>query len=386
MTPTPHKDFRAVCVRCGASRPYAAVDPRCSCGGLLDPVYDLTAARVREDEEVPSARYFDLLPLHRAESALHIGDGNTPCVRARTLGSRLGLDHLYLKDETCNATRTTKDRMAACVLAVLQEHRVSEFVASSTGNSSTSFAWGLRFTEAMKVHLFTGRDFVDRHQYTHHPGVELHVVDDDFVGAASAGRAFAADQELLFEGGFFNSARREGLKLAYLEAYDQMPSPPAVVFQAVSSGMGVYGAHKGAQEYLAMGRLPTLPRFVCVQQLSCAPMWRADREGSNRIQPHHILHRPQGLAKAILRGDPSNTYPFMRAITAGTGGGFAGVDDDEMVRARRWLAEDEGIHVCFAAAAALAGVAQLAARGEIGRDEPVLVNLTGGERDGQANG
>ncbi|WP_053690714.1 threonine synthase [Streptomyces sp. WM6372] len=379
------KDVRAVCVRCGTARPYAVAEPRCACGGLLDPEYDLATARVRQDAETPSERYFDLLPLRRPESALHIGDGNTPCVHARGLGARLGLDHLYLKDETRNATRTTKDRMAACVLAVFQEQGVFEFVASSTGNSSTSFAWGLRHIDGMKAHLFAGRDFLDRHQYTDHPGVELHVIDDDFVAAAAAGRAFAAEHGLLFEGGFFNSARREGLKLAYLEAYDEMPLPPAVVFQAVSSGMGVYGAHKGAREYLAMGRLPALPRFVCVQQDSCAPMWHAARDGSDRIQPQHILRHPRGLAKAILRGDPTNTYPYMRAITDDTGGRFAAVSDDEMIRARRWLAEDEGIEVCFAAAAALAGAAQLADRGEIGRDEPVLVNLTGGERDEQAD-
>ncbi|MEU1024673.1 pyridoxal-phosphate dependent enzyme [Streptomyces sp. NPDC005904] len=341
---------------------------------------------MRDDEAVPGARYFDLLPLRGPGSVLDIGDGNTPCVHARTLGARLGLDQLYLKDETRNATRTTKDRMAACVLAVFQELGVDEFVASSTGNSSTSFAWGLPFTRGMRVHLFAGRDFIDRHQYTDHPGVELHVVDDDFVGAAKAGRAYADEHGLLFEGGFFNSARREGLKLAYLEAYDQMPREPAVVVQAISSGMGVYGAHKGAREYLAMGRLRAMPRFVCVQQSSCAPMWNAYREGSDRILPQHILHRPRGLAKAILRGDPTNTYPFMHAITTGTGGSFAAVSDAEMADARRRLAQDEGIQVCFAAAAALAGAAQLAARGEIRREEPVLVNLTGGERNGSADG
>ncbi|MGW1508513.1 threonine synthase [Streptomyces sp. NPDC002394] len=379
------KTVHAVCVRCGHSRPYAAAEPSCDCGGLLDPVYDLKAATVHEDETAPGARYFDLLPLRRPESVLHIGDGNTPCVHARALGARIGLDRLYLKDETGNATRTTKDRMAACVLAVFQELGVDEFVASSTGNSSSSFAWGLPFTRGLRAHLFAGRDFVDRHQYTDHPGVTLHVVDDDFVGAAKAGRAYADEHGLVFEGGFFNSARREGLKLAYLEAYDQMPEEPAVVVQAISSGMGVYGAHKGAREYLEMGRLRRMPRFVCVQQRSCAPMWNAAREGSDRILPHHVLRRPQGLAKAILRGDPTNTYPHMRAITTGTGGSFAAVSDTEMIDARRWLAQDEGIDVCFAAAAALAGAAQLAARGEIRREEPVLVNLTGGERNGTAD-
>ncbi|MEU2679578.1 pyridoxal-phosphate dependent enzyme [Streptomyces sp. NPDC007107] len=380
------KDVRAVCVRCGRGRPYAVVEPRCDCGGLLDPEYDLSRAVIRDDEAAPGARYFDLLPLQRPESVLHIGDGNTPCVHARTLGARLGLDRLYLKDETRNATRTTKDRMAACVLAVFQERGVEEFVASSTGNSSSSFAWGLPYTRGMKVQLFAGRDFVDRHQYTDHPRVELHVIDDDFVGAAKAGRAYADEHGLLFEGGFFNSARREGLKLAYLEAYDQMPQDPAVVVQAISSGMGVYGAHKGAREYMAMGRLRSMPRFVCVQQSSCAPMWNAHQEGSDHIRPHHVLHRPQGLAKAILRGDPTNTYPFMRAITTGTGGGFAAVSDIEMTESRHWLAQDEGIDVCFAGAAALAGAAQLARSGAIRREEPVLVNLTGGERIGPADG
>jgi len=43
--------------------------------------------------------------------------------------------------------------------------------------------------------------------------------------------------------------------------------------------MGVWGAFKGARELHALGRIDRLPRLLCVQQESCAPMVSAWRDG-----------------------------------------------------------------------------------------------------------
>ena len=51
-----------------------------------------------------------------------------------------------------------------------------------------------------------------------------------------------------------------------------------------------------------------------------------------------------------------------------------------MREARRALLELEGIDACYASATALAGMFRLARSGEIKRSEPVLVNITGGDR------
>src|SRR5256886_15862678 len=124
--------------------------------------------------------------------------------------------------------------------------------------------------------------------------------DASFVDAATYAGSYARQHGLVSESGFFNPGRREGLKLAFLEAAEQVPRPIDWYVQAVSSAMGVYGVYKGAKELhaLELGERP--PRLLCVQQETCAPMVAAWEDGSDRIRPEHIVERPAGIAKPIL--------------------------------------------------------------------------------------
>jgi len=131
--------------------------------------------------------------------------------------------------------------------------------------------------------------------------VHLYVLEGaSFVEAFEAARA-ARSEEVASEGGFFNPARRAGLKLAFFEAVEQVPAPIDWYFQAVSSGMGVLGTWQGALELEAAGVLSRRPRLCCVQQASCAPMVAASREGAATIAPHHVVAQPRGPARAIRR-------------------------------------------------------------------------------------
>jgi threonine synthase len=156
--PMPQKQVRLQCVSCGQKYPFS-FRLRCdTCNSLIDPVYSLKSVQIL-DSTKPLERYFFLIPLERLSSALYLGEGNTPCIHARHLGERVGMRRLYLKDESPNPTRTTRDRMASCVLSQFRELGIKEFVATSTGNSSTSFAFGVQKLTDMKVHLFAARLF-----------------------------------------------------------------------------------------------------------------------------------------------------------------------------------------------------------------------------------
>lgn len=371
------KEVRLRCVRCGESYPFGFLLRCPSCNGLVDPVYDLEKARLL-DSSRSLERYFYLTPLQKLSSAFSIGEGNTPCIHARRLGTHIGLERLYLKDETSNVTGTTKDRMATCVISYFRETGINTFVASSTGNSSSSLAYCLHSLPDMSLHLFCAREFLPRHAYYEHPRIHMHVIDGDFVEAGEAAKQFARERDIPFEGGFFNLARREGLKLAYLEAFEQLTEEPAVVVQAVSSGMGIYGAYRGLREYQQIGRLRRTPRFVCAQQDTCSPMYRAYMAGSPVIRPEDIVHHPHGLAEAILRGDPSQSYPYLYDIIKATDGCFACASQTALRDAQQLLLETEGINACYASATALAVVQSLAKSGWIGRQEVVLVMITGG--------
>jgi threonine synthase len=380
VAPSLRKDVVLECRGCGFEEPSRFVTRCPRCAGATDVLYDLSRATVRDDEN-PLIRWFDLLPFTDTEQLYWCGDGDTPLVHARELGATVGLNQLYLKDETANPSHSAKDRMASVAISFLAQRGVREFVVSSTGNSSTSMGISAAGAPEITLHIFCGADFVTRVNVPDAPNVSVYCTDTDFVGAAKLAAKFARDNGLPFEGGFFNPGRREGLKLAYLEAFDQLaPREPDVIVQAISSGMGIYGAYKGIMEYRAMGRLRGLPRIVCAQQQRCAPMYRAFHDGAETVRPEHIERKPQGIAKAILRGDPTDSYPFMRSIVLNTAGTFEAVTDDEIHAAQTQARELEGLDMCLSSSVALASTLKLAKAGSIRPDEVVLVNITGADR------
>ena len=371
-------EYSWCCVLCGAEES-DLLRYRCAvCRGALDAIYDLSVVGISDDAD-PLRRYAGLLPLRSA--ARWLGEGNTECIHAERLGARIGLEALFLKDETANPTRSTKDRVASVVLARFAEFGVKRLALASTGNTSTACARAARLRGNVELRIFVGRGFVHRLNYSDHPTVRTHLVDSGFDSAGVAAKQFAtASVDVHFEGGFFNPSRRDGLKLTYLEAFDQMPVAPRFVFQAISSGMGLLGAYKGAVEYWALGRLPRLPGFVAVRQASCAPTADAFADGVEELGERHIVANPRGIAEAILRGNPTQTYPYLNAICGSTGGSILSVTDEEIYHAHRLLADTEGLRVCYASAATVAGVLAARRRGMISADQPVLVNLTGADR------
>jgi threonine synthase len=348
---------------------------------MVDVKYALDRVHIR-DSSNPLLRFFDLLPLKDEASICWLGEGNTPTVHARALGRHLGLQKIYLKDETKNPTRTTKDRMASVVLSYFRDVGVREFACSSTGNSSTSFAHGVERFPGFKLHVFVGRDFLHRMNFDSGPRVKVYWVKDaTFAQAHECARGFAQNNPLVTgERGFFNPGRREGLKLAFLEGVLDMPESPHWYFQAVSSGMGVYGVWRGAQQLYGLGRLRRLPRLACVQQHSCSPMVHSWKAGSAVTRKEDVVEEPIGIAEAILRGNPTNTYPHLHAVVRESGGTFESVTDDEIREAQRMVFELEGIEACESAATTVAAMKKMAAAGELRRDDVVFVNITGAHR------
>jgi threonine synthase len=289
---------------------------------------------------------------------------------------------LFLKNETVLPTGTTKDRMAAVSLPFLWECGVRAFCTSSTGNSSTAYAHRIgRFPE-MRMVLFTAEAFRERVNCGESGQVAPFILRGaSFVDAFQCASALAGRLTLTAERGFFNPGRREGLKLAFMEATDQVDRPIDWYVQAISSAMGVQGTFKGCHELQEIGHIQYLPRLLCVQQDTCAPMVRAYEDGSHVIRPEHIVHSPTGIAKSILRGDPTRAYPYVRQIVDESDGGFVVVSETEIREARRMVEELEGVSICFSAAAAMAGLVRRVRRGEFPTCDTVLVNLTGRDRE-----
>lgn len=109
-------------------------------------------------------------------------------------------------------------------------------------------------------------------------------------------------------------------------------------------------------------------------------MVTAYREGFDAIQPHHIIPQPRGIAEAILRGNPTKAYPYIRHIVHDSNGDFESVTDAEIRASRKLVEELEGLSPCFTASAAVAGLIKQVKTGKVPKEDTVVVNLTGGDR------
>jgi threonine synthase len=194
------KLIRLACIVCEQE----STDPtrnRCAaCTGPIDAIYDLAQVDLPARGTTPNTlqHFFPLLPLRDRASLNWLGEGNTPCFEVPELASRVGVGRLYFKDESCNPTRSTKDRIASVGLSRFGELGIHEIVLSSTGNSSTAYARGAQLVPGFRLHVFVGRDFMNRLNYPGNPAVVTHVVHGEFVLAGSVAQRFAKDNGIFW--------------------------------------------------------------------------------------------------------------------------------------------------------------------------------------------
>src|SRR5436853_7244323 len=116
------------------------------CFAPLEVVYDYTAIGRQLSREVIRSReknlwrYRELLPLD-AEPRVGHSSGGTPLVRAERLGRALGLNRLYIKNDSVNApTLSFKDRVTAIAINKAIEFGLDAVGCASTGNLANSVA------------------------------------------------------------------------------------------------------------------------------------------------------------------------------------------------------------------------------------------------------
>ena len=111
-----------VCRECGKEYPTKAIHVCEMCFGPLEVKYNydeikkVISRKKIEDGPQSMWRYIDLLPV---EGTSPVGPhaGLTPMVRAKNLGAFLGLDELYIKNDTVNhPTLSFKDRVVSVAL------------------------------------------------------------------------------------------------------------------------------------------------------------------------------------------------------------------------------------------------------------------------------
>ncbi len=127
------------CRNCGLTQPIALAYVCPACFGPLEVTYDLAVVAATFSREAIARRapgiwrYLELLPVDAAP-ARSLPVGSTPLLSADRLAPVLGVDRLWLKDDTRNPSLIFKDRAVAIAAARAVEFGVPALACASTGN------------------------------------------------------------------------------------------------------------------------------------------------------------------------------------------------------------------------------------------------------------
>ena len=369
---------------CGAG-PF---DPRArhflcpSCARPLLARYDLKGARAWRRESLigrePNMwRYRELMPLLDGETPVTLGEGFTPLPHARRLGDALGLDCLYIKDESLNPTNSFKARGQATAITrakALGAQTIALPTAGNAGNAAAAYA----AAAGLACQVFIPRDakqpFVDECRLY---GAEVTLVDGLIT---DAGRIAAETGTPL---GWYDVStlkepyRVEGKKTMGYELAEQLDwRLPDWIIYPTGGGTGLVGMWKAFDELEAIGWIEPgrRPKMVSVQATGCAPIVRAFEEGTDTAAPWENAHTAaDGLRVPRAIGD----FLILRAIRE-SGGTAIAVSDAEMIDDMIEIGSKEGISAAPESGAALSAIRKLVALGQIKRHETVVLFNTGG--------
>jgi len=384
------------CSLCGTE--YGPEDVTYTCpkdGGNLDVVLDYGVLRSKfQPADILSRtdfslwRYLPLLPVPEYPgnaTPLH-SVGWTPVYSLRRLGESLGLNQLWLKDESGNPTASFKDRASAVLLARAHEINAEVVVTASTGNAGAALA-GMAAAVGQKAVVLAPK--------TAPPakvaqllifGATVILVDGTYDDAFDLTVTAADEFGWYCRNTGYNPFTAEGKKTAALEiwewwqtAHEQwharlgegVDHAPLTIFVPVGDGNIISGIHKGFKDLAELGWLARLPRLIGVQARGSAAIANAFQANSEEIKAVSA----RTVADSISVDLPRDGVRAVRAARE-TGGTYVTVSDEEILQGVATLGQS-GIFAEPAGATAYAGVVRAMTEGIVGADEPVLVLNTG---------
>ena len=367
------------CHLCGKTYRAEALWVCSDCLGPLEVSYDYDAVRKTVDRALIEARprslwrYRELLPVDEPRTGFN--SGCTPLVRATRLAKELGIDELYIKDDSVNhPTFSYKDRVVSVAATKCVELGFPVFGCASTGNLAGSVA-AHAARLGLPCYVFIPHDLEPNKilgAAIYKPTVVAVEGNYDDVNRLCTQ---IADR---YGWGFANINLRsyyaEGAKTMGFEIAEQLGwRYPDHIVSPVAGGTLLPRIHKGLRELKDVGLVSgQLPRIHAAQPEGSAPVVKALDAGLEFPEPV----KPNTIAKSLAIGNPADGFQVVKVVTE-TGGAGAMVSDEEILDAIQLLASTEGIFTEPAGGTTLAATRALIRRGVIKPNESVVVCVTG---------
>ena len=366
------------CRECGATHhlgPYYACP---ECFGPLEIAYDFPQVTREQIEAGPANiwRYRSLLPVPSdIVDSPNTEPGFTRLLRAGNLGRELGIDRLWVKDDSGNPTHSFKDRVVAIALSAARELGSKVFACPSTGNLANAVAAAgaragiptvvfiphdLEVPKIIASAIYTNRLVAVRGNY------------DDVNRLASE---IAGEED---GWAFVNVNVRpyyaEGSKTLGYEVAEQLGwRLPDNVVIPVASGSQLTKVDKAFRELIRLGLVEEKPyRIFGAQATGCSPVSAAFKEGHDVVRPV----RPATIAKSLAIGNPADG-PYVLDIARNTGGAVEDIDDELVRQGIELLARTEGVFAETAGGVTVGVLKKLVETGQLDPDGDTVVFNTG---------
>ena len=370
------------CALCGFEHEAQRLHNLCTkCGKPLLVRYDLEqAARTLTKISLPGRRsdlwrYREVLPVKDDENVVSLGEGWTPLLHAERLGGRLGLEGLYIKDESQNPTQSFKARGMATAVSMAKELGAKKLAVPSAGNAAGALA-AYAARAGLEAFIFMPNDtpranVIECEQTGAHVTLMEGLITD--CGAEVARRK---DAEGWFDVSTLKEPYRvEGKKTLGYELAEQMNwELPDVIIYPTGGGTGLIGMWKAFDEMEQMGWIGSKrPRMVTVQAAGCAPIVRAFETGTRFADEFpNAATAASGLRVPRAIGD----FLILDAIRA-SGGTAIAVTDEELIEATREIGAVEGVFCAPEGAACLPALRKSMATGSVTTNDKVVLFNTG---------
>ncbi len=369
------------CRECGRLYPKEAIHICEFDFGPLEAAYDYDAIRASISRSVIESRpqsmwrYRELLPIDGAPT-VGLQTGFTPLVRADRLAERLGVEELYVKNDTVNyPTLSFKDRVVSVALSRARELGFEIVACASTGNLANSVAANAAAAGLKSYVLIPSNLEQSKIQGSLVFGTNVIGIE----GAYDQVNRLCSEIAGKYGWGFVNVNLRpyyaEGSKSMGFEIAEQLGwKLPRHTVIPMASGSLLTKIYKAYKEFQKVGILDEQTFSVHGAQASgCSPISAALKKKTDIVKP---VPNPDTIVKSLAIGTPADGYYAIRTMNE-TGGSAEDCSDEDVVAGIRLLAETTGIFAETAGGTTVACAKKLIDSGAIPRDESIVLCITG---------
>jgi len=313
------------CSRCGKEYKPGEVTYTCpDDNGILDVLLDYQDLKKKSIEELILKdekslwRYFPLIPVENliGEGTILRSAGWTPIYSPPQIKENLGLNQLWIKDESTNPTASFKDRASAILVARAREIGAEVIVTASTGNAGAALAGMAAAVEQDSVIFAPKTAPPAKIAQLLIYGARVILVDDNYDAAYKLSLEATEEYGWYNRNTGYNPFTAEGKKTAAYEIWEQVLlsnrlNRPLCVFVSVGDGNIISGIHKGFKDLHKIGQISQMPRIFGCQSTGSAAIYNAYKSGREEI----VAVSADTLADSISVNLPNDGLRALRAAT-----------------------------------------------------------------------